>query len=411
MLSRARVRLFGDLRPGIVGHPPPGLEQPGAVGGDDDRVSPQRVALLAHECREVAGLDRCRGRRPEHSLRDQAELARDSAGDEHSLGEAHRVVTSVAAVIPSWNTAAYLERCLTSLAEQAGVSVETIVVDNGSSDTSVELLNRIGVQHVALRSNVGFAGAVNLGVARTSAPYVLVLNADCFLARDCLSLLMAELASDEHLGGVQPCILQEETLERSGRIYSAGQCLTRNGRAFERGWGQQDGHPYQDRREVFGVSGAACLLRRELFSDLGGYDETYFAFYEDVDLNARARLAGWRFSYLPEARALHVGHAAWRQEPSAQRFNVELTVRNRLATAVKVLPLRGVVGSVVVALRSLAASPFRGTTVAVLRGTFTALRWLPRLLRERRRLRRARPPLLDSWLVSASGPGPDPGGP
>jgi GT2 family glycosyltransferase len=320
-------------------------------------------------------------------------------------------MSSVAAVIPSWNTAAYLERCLASLADQAGVSVETIVVDNGSSDDSVQLLQRTGVQHIALHSNVGFARAVNLGVSRSNAPFVLVLNVDCFLARDCLSLLVAELASDAQLGGVQPCILQEETPERGTRIYSAGQCLTRTGRAFERGWGQPHARRYEDRREVFGVSGAACLLRRELFTDLGGYDEAYFAFYEDVDLNARARLAGWRFSYQPEARAVHVGHAAWRQEPRAQRFNVELTVRNRLATAVKVLPLRGVVGSVAVTLRSLAASPFRGTTVAVLRGIFTALRWLPRLLRERRRLRRARPRLLDSWLVSASGPGPDPGGP
>jgi GT2 family glycosyltransferase len=319
-------------------------------------------------------------------------------------------MSSVASVIPSWNTASYLERCLIALSGQAGVSLETIVVDNGSSDTSVELLRRMGVQHVALHSNIGFARAVNLGVARTSAPYVLVLNADCFLAPNCLGLLVTELASDEHLGGVQPCILQEEgARDRTGRIYSAGQCLTRNGRAFERGWGQPDAGRYEDRREVFGVSGAACLLRRELFTDLGGYDETYFAFYEDVDLNARARLAGWRFSYLPEARALHVGHAAWRQEPRAQRFNVELTVRNRLATAVKVLPPRGVAGSVAVTLRSLAASPFRGTTVAVLRGTVSALRWLPRLLRERGRLRRARPHLLDSWLVSDSGPGPDPG--
>jgi GT2 family glycosyltransferase len=205
--------------------------------------------------------------------------------------------------------------------------------------------------------------------------------------------------------------LQEETLGHGAEIYSAGQCLTRGGRAFERGWGQPDARPYQARREVFGVSGAACLLRRELFKDLGGYDEAYFAFYEDVDLNARARLAGWRFSYLPQARAFHVGHAAWRQEPRAHRFNVELTVRNRLATAIKVLPPSGLLGSAAMTLRSLAASPFHGTTAAVLAGTLTALRWIPRLLRERRRLRREHPALLDSWLVSASGPGPEPAAP
>jgi GT2 family glycosyltransferase len=321
-------------------------------------------------------------------------------------------MSSVAAIIPSWNTAAYLERCLSSVSDQVGVDVETMVVDNGSSDASVELLKRKGVPHVALPSNVGFAAAVNLGVTRTSAPYLLVLNADCFLAPGCLGLLLAELAAAERLGGVQPRILQEAVATSDGvSLYSAGQCLTINGIAFERGWGQPDGPPYAAASEVFGVSGAACLLRRELFSDLGGYDATYFAFYEDVDLNARARLAGWRFSYLPDARAVHVGHAAWRQDPRAQRFNVELTVRNRLATAVKVLPARGVVGSIALTLRSLAASPLRGTTVAVLTGTLTAVRWLPRLLAERRRLRRHSPEMLDDWLVRAPGQGPDPGRP
>jgi GT2 family glycosyltransferase len=321
-------------------------------------------------------------------------------------------MSSVAAIIPSWNTAAYLERCLGSLTDQAGVSVETMVVDNGSSDASLELLKRKGVPHVALPSNIGFAAAVNLGVTRTSAPYVLVLNVDCFLGPpDCLSLLVEALTSDEQLGGVQPRIEQEAATADGVRLYSAGQCLTRNGIAFERGWGQPAGPPYAAARDVFGVSGAACLLRRELFTDLGGYDASYFAFYEDVDLNARARLAGWRFSYLPDARAVHVGHAAWRQEPRAQRFNVELTVRNRLATAVKVLPLRGVVGATALTLRSLTASPLRGTTVAVLAGTVTTVRWLPRLLAERRRLRRHSPDLLDDWLVTSPGQGPDPSRP
>jgi GT2 family glycosyltransferase len=287
--------------------------------------------------------------------------------------------------------------------------METMVVDNGSKDASLELLRLKGVPHVALPSNIGFAGAVNLGAARTSAPFVLVLNADCFLAPGCLQALVAELTADRRLGGVQPRILQDGAGTGTARIYSAGQCLTRYGAAFERGWGEPDGPRYADRREVFGVSGAACLLRRELFTDLGGYDAAYFAFFEDVDLNARARLAGWRFVYVSDALAIHVGHAGWRQESTAQRFNVGLTVRNRLATALKVLPARGVVGSVVLTLRSLVASPLRGTSVAVLDGALTALRWVPRLLTERKRLRRESPHLLDVWLARAPGAGPDPG--
>jgi GT2 family glycosyltransferase len=156
------------------------------------------------------------------------------------------------------------------------------------------------------------------------------------------------------------------------------------------------------------VSGAACLLRRELFTQVGGYDERYFAFYEDVDLNARARLAGWRFEYLPEATALHVGHAAWSSAPSARRFNVSLTVRNRLATAIKVLPLRGVVGAGAATLRSLIACPFHRTTLATLSGALGALRWLPRLIAERRQLRAGSRELLDRSLARRRGAGPDP---
>ena len=93
------------------------------------------------------------------------------------------------------------------------------------------------------------------------------------------------------------------------------------------------------RREIFGVCGAACLLRRELFDRLGGYDESYFAFYEDVDLNVRARIAGWRFGYVPEAVVWHVGNASWQAgfaRPSAE--NARLVARNRIATQAKFMP-------------------------------------------------------------------------
>jgi GT2 family glycosyltransferase len=314
----------------------------------------------------------------------------------------------VAAVIPSWNTARYLERCVASVREQDDVRVETIVVDNGSHDGSRALAERLAVRVIALERNVGFAAAVNLGASHAGAPYVLVLNADCFLAQGCVRALLSALEEDAALGGVQPRILQEDADERPARVFSAGQCLTSAGTAFERGWGQTDGSSFDERTEVFGVSGAACLLRRELFAQLGGYDERYFAFYEDVDLNARARLAGWRFEYVPDALARHVGHAGWSAAPSARRFNVSLTVRNRLATAVKVLPPLGVAGAAGATLRSLAASPVHRTTGAAFSGALGALRWLPRLLRERRRLRARSSERLDRWLSRRRGAGPDP---
>jgi GT2 family glycosyltransferase len=317
-------------------------------------------------------------------------------------------VSTVAVVIPSWNTAEHIDDCLDALYAQNGVELEVLVVDNGSVDDSLEILRRRGVAHLELGRNEGFARAVNLGVARTRAPFVLVLNADCFPAPGCVRLLLDTLAGNATLGGVQPRILQAGGGGELPRIYSAGQQLARNGSASERGWGEPDGMAFAQRAEVFGVSGAACMLRRELFTRLGGYDESYFAFYEDVDLNARARLAGWRFEYVAAASAVHVGHAGWSQQRRAHSFNVRLTVRNRLATAVKVLPASGVAGAALLTLRSLLASPFRGSARAAFAGAGSALRALPLLLRERRRVRAADPSRLDTWLARGAGAGPDP---
>lgn len=301
----------------------------------------------------------------------------------------------VAVVIPSWNSLGLLPRCLGLLAGQ-GVEIELLVVDNGSGDGSVAYLEGEGVPHLSLPRNIGFAAAVNLGVRRTSSPAVLVLNADTVLEPGCLGTLLDALGADPSLGGVQPRILQLEEdapgdPDASGtRIYSAGQALTRDGRAVEVGAGETQRREHLEPREVFGVCGAACLLRRELFDELGGYDERYFAFYEDVDLNVRARIAGWRFAYVPDAVVWHVGNASWSDgftRPAAD--NARLVARNRLATQVKFMPLASVPRIVAVEVGALARAARQRRFIATLWGKLSALRWLPGLLRERRRLRQA----------------------
>jgi GT2 family glycosyltransferase len=302
---------------------------------------------------------------------------------------------SVAVVIPSWNTIGFLPACLESLADQ-GVELETIVVDNGSRDGSLAYLEREGVPHVSLPQNIGFAAAVNLGVARTTAPAILALNADTALEPGCVRTLVDSLTEDPGLGGVQPRILQLDrgpNASRSieaARVYSAGQALKRDGRAVEEGAGERQRPDHLDRHEVFGVCGAACLLRRELFDDLGGYDESYFAFYEDVDLNVRARTAGWRFEYVPGAVVWHVGNASWSssfQRPAAD--NARLVARNRLATQIKYMPVSALPRIAAVEAGSLLRAARERRFLATLRGKLTVLPWIPRLFGERRRLRRS----------------------
>jgi GT2 family glycosyltransferase len=300
---------------------------------------------------------------------------------------------SAAVVIPSWNTLEHLPGCLDSLAGQ-DAELELLVVDNGSSDGSLEYLRREGVPHVSLSENTGFAAAVNLGAARTRAAAILVLNADTALEPGCVGALLEALDADPRLGGVQPRILQLQGHSEgapsldTARLYSAGQALTGDGRAFELGMGEEQRPELLAAREVFGVCGAACLLRRELFADLGGYDESYFAFYEDVDLNVRARIAGWDFGYVPEAVVWHVGNAAWRdgfERPGAD--NARLVARNRLATQIKFMPLSAAPRIAVIEAGALLRAAAQRRLLATLRGKLAALRRLPRLLGERRRLR------------------------
>lgn len=301
---------------------------------------------------------------------------------------------AAAVVIPNWNSLEYLKRCLESVAEQS-VDVELMVVDNGSADESVSWLKSGGVPHISLPENRGFAEAVNRGVAATESPLIFVLNADAVLEPDCLARLVSVLRGDAELGGVQPLILQEEAVSgarksRERRIYSAGQALTPDGRAYEISQGEPLASTETERREVFGVCGAACLLKRELFDELQGYDESYFAFYEDVDLNVRGRIHGWTFAIEPAALARHIGNAVWQTEfKRPASANARLVARNRLATQTKYVPLRLLPRIVFVEAGSLLRALKQRRLRPTLRGKIEALRWMPRLLKERERLRHA----------------------
>lgn len=313
---------------------------------------------------------------------------------------------SVAVVIPSWNSLGYLARCIDSLRDQGG-GIELLVVDNGSGDGSLAYLEAEEIPHVSLPRNVGFAAAVNLGASRVSPGAILVLNADTVLEPGCVRVLLEALAGDSTLGGVQPRILQLDggpdapRSVEAARLYSAGQALTADGRAFELGMGEAQRSWSGTRRQLFGVCGAACLLRRELFAELGGYDERYFAFYEDVDLNVRAQVAGWSFEYVPEAVVWHLGNASWTagfERPSAE--NARLVARNRLATQLKFMPVSAAPRIAAVEAGSLFRAARQRRFVATLRGKLAVLPWLPRLLRERHRLRNeGNPSNARRWLA------------
>lgn len=212
----------------------------------------------------------------------------------------------ISVIVVTWNGRHHLEACLTAVAAQEGVSAETIVVDNGSTDGTAEFVRRFPwVRLVALGDNRGFAGGNNAGAREARGRYLAFLNNDTVADPGWLRSLRAGIDADS---GFVLTTSRIVFMHDPSVIDSAGDGFLRAGGAFKR----HHGAPAQvagDSGEVFGVCGAACLLPKAVFDELGGFDEDFFASHEDVDLSYRARLRGYRCRYVADAIVRHHGSA------------------------------------------------------------------------------------------------------
>ena len=238
-------------------------------------------------------------------------------------------------MVPNWNGAHHLGECLAALRRQTfAAEMEVIVVDNGSCDGSLHLLGGEGSWVRCLRNatNVGFAAAMNQGIAATTAPFVASVNNDAVVAPDWTERLLAPMARSDDVGACASRLLSYD----QPQVYdNAGHVVFRDG--LTRGSGRlcRDAGQFDREEEVFCASGAAALYRRSMLDDVGGFDGRFFAYCEDADLGFRARLRGWRCLYVPEARAWHRYSASSGAYSAFKAFHVE---RNRLWLALKTLP-------------------------------------------------------------------------
>ncbi len=304
----------------------------------------------------------------------------------------------VAVVIVNFNGERLLPECLAALSAQTLAPAEVLVADNGSRDGSVALL-RAHHPHVAvleLDRNHGFAGGANRGVAATRAPWVCVLNSDATPAPDWLATLAAapRAAKTWALGSVL-------VSASSGRIESAGDQYDPAGFAYkllrDRPLSELPADPYR----VFAAPGAAPVFRRDVFERLGGYEERFFLYYEDVDLAFRAILAGYHALMVPAAMVTHRLGATTRSLARA-RFYV---ARNSVWCAVRCLPETGPLRLSRRWLSELRSNRPRRLVPIELAGRAAALAGLPRALRERREIQDARVPGLDELAVFLQPPG------
>ena len=218
----------------------------------------------------------------------------------------------VSIIVVSHNDERDLRLSVGSALAQRGVAVETVVVDNASSDDSRGVVERMsGARVRALSENVGFAAAMNLGIEASSGRYVLALNPDCRLEPDFAAILTERLDRAPSVGSASGRILRAagEDLDGTDVFDSAGIRFTVAGRHLDRGSGQPAAGRYLVEEEIAGASGAAGFYRREALKSgrisTGYFDSDFFLYREDADLAWRLRNLGWQCLYVPGAVAYH----------------------------------------------------------------------------------------------------------
>jgi len=312
----------------------------------------------------------------------------------------------VSAIVVNWNGRRFLDECLDALAAQDYRPIETIVVDNGSVDGSVELLeHRQDVRLIRNPRNLGFAAANNIALRAATGEYVLLLNYDATLEPGYVASLVAALQRDERLGSATGKLLRPAGAGTPRVIDSTGHVIFRNDWAANRGENEPDGPAHDLAGEVFGVCAAAGLYRRAMLDDVTVdgevLDSTFFTYLEDVDLDWRAQLRGWRSWYEPAARATH------HRGGSGGRVSVEIQrhiFKNRILMIIK--NDRG--GSLTWRLPGILAFTVAKFTQGMIRSpafagaVWQTIRAMPQAWRRRRHIqaRRTAPSLvMDRWFA------------
>ncbi len=312
----------------------------------------------------------------------------------------------ISLVVLNWNGREYLRACLEALALQRDADFEVIVVDNGSTDGSVEMVQsefipRPGftLRLIANKVNRGYCGGNNQGLQDARGRFVALLNNDAEAEPDFLAALRRAFDHAPDIGMAAAKIL---VYEDPRRIDKVGHLIYPDGQNRGRGTGEVDHGQYDRMEECLWPDGCAAMYRKEMLDQIGGLDEDLFIFGDDAELGLRGRIAGWRCLYVPGAVVRHHRGGAMSAGSTGRIFLIE---RNRVLLAAKLFPwsllllnpfffavrLGAGLWAAVQGSGEMARFPGLGRKIrlawTIVRANFAALRMLPQTLRKRRRIR------------------------
>jgi len=297
-------------------------------------------------------------------------------------------MTRVAVIVLSYDGLELLRASLPSVLLQRGVEFSVLLVDNGSGDGTQSESWPAGVRLMRIERNIGVAAALNRGLQAlpASCDFVALLNNDVELEPDWLARLVATLEAFPQAASATGKTLnyhQRDTLD------AAGDELMWSGAGTHRGVGERDQGQYDQPAAVFSACAGVDLFRRSAFNAIGGFDEDFFAYQEDVDWGLRAQLAGFTARYEPTAVAYHMGGATTGRDP---RRYVLLQRRNQVLVPLKNFPLRALLrhGTKIASYQAgwLVAAARDGMLAEQLRALWSAVLATPRTLSKRRTIER-----------------------
>jgi GT2 family glycosyltransferase len=311
---------------------------------------------------------------------------------------------AISVVVVNWNRRDLLRSCLQSLNKQnINQPFEVVVVDNGSDDGSIEMVQKeygestkFRVELIRNSYNRGFCAANNQGFAASDTEFVALLNNDAEAEPDWLSRLSTAFDKHPNVGMAASKIL---VYEDPRRIDKAGHLIYPDGQNRGRGSGEIDRGQYDRAEEILWPDGCAAMYRRAMLDQIGGFDEDFFAYADDAELGLRAQIAGWECMYIPEAVVRHHRGATLGVRSSRR---LELIERNRVLLAAKLFPwsllwlnpfyysLRLAAGlwAAITGEGEVGKYPGMagklGALVALIKGDLQALALIPRMLAKRR---------------------------